>query len=254
MLRIIYQEFKRFYLYIFLVIILYLILILPYGINNYSSIMLEINLIQLLTMGMNIFLITRYIIDEFSKYRLLFLKAKQNQFQLLLSKLIVIFAFTIIAFVISLILFNIRLSQFKNQNELAYMRMNLDYQGFILIDKTFKEKFYIINYLLNIFYNDIIIFSIVAYFKYLKHQFHFLFALLFSILSINLTNYLVYWVVEKMNMDRTFNLNYLNERVVAMQLQRGEINFLSIASIIVYTIVITIHVLNICGVKERKYL
>lgn len=256
MLKVIKHECKRFYQVFLIVMAIYLIYSLI-NINNHSELIyrLDARLILLLSLGVSLYPTICFIKDDFSINKLLYMKSDIRSTKIIMGKFLVVLIFASLALIIGTTFFNMKVLLYKQNHYLEYLRMNLDYIGLLFVDKSIKEWFYPINFLMNLFYDTIII---VAFFTYYRSQIQyenkiktFLNAIIVILIPNTLIFYFINFLNEKINV---LDFNYLSKRVEAMSLSNGEINFLSITSLIIYSLITVQLILFISRKKSEERL
>ena len=237
MSRIVYIEMKRFFTPFLLIIVLYLIISLSLRSNTELSIRLENYTIKLLTFGVSLWITFTYAIDELSKMKLLLIKATINFKKIILIRLITICCYSVVSLALGMTLFNLKVMIYENNHPLEFFRMNLDRVDLLLIDKSPKEMFLPINMLLNILFDAVVVFGIIAYYqfltktdKYSKWE-----AFAYSVILFSLACFLVSLFVKLFDISK-LNFNYLKSGVEAFVLNVSEINFLNVISVVFYPI------------------
>jgi len=228
--------------------IIYLFLVINIKSDNIIYILFEYILIVLLTSGINLWLTIVYISDDFSNKKYLYMKSSISKIKILLSKLLVIFVFTLLSLILSTLVLNLKLYFFEKDNSLEFFRMNLDNFLLVLINRTPLEVFYPVNYLLNLMYGSLTLIAIFTYYRYLLiHTTKVSAFLTSSFVILFLVNLPARLLSRAINF---LDFNYINPRVNVMHLNNGEINFLSVVAIIIYSFISFMMIIKISKAKE----
>lgn len=255
MYRVIKNEAKRFFKVWAICITIYVLYALLFlKINSEQMVIYENIQISIFVLGINIYILINLILDNFTHRNTLYYHASLSKLNILLGKLLTLFLYNMISILICATVYNIRLLILAQNRYLVFFRMNLDNVGFALIEKSFRECLYPINFLLNLIYYDILIYATVIFNHALRKKYHTLIALICAS-SIVFVHIIIYYLVKTINAwSRTLDFNVIYNRTNVITFNQLELNFLSLFFLIVFGFISVILLIKISGYQEENHL
>ena len=255
MFKVLKHEAKRFDKVVIIVLLLYLFLtIFTYNFDDEALVLLENEEIMIMVFGINIYILINLIADNFNNHKLIYYPTNLSKLKILLGKLLTLMLYNFIALLVGVLVYNIRLFILYKNAYLTFFRMNLDNVGMALIEKSFREWLYPINYLLNLLYYDILIYALVILYHAIKKRYKTYLAI-FAIIGALLTHGVMLYLVNKINSwSNVLDFNVLYHRINVITFSRYEINFLSLFCLIIYSFLMFILVIKISDYQEENQL
>lgn len=236
MLKVIKYEIRRF-LKFYLILLFTCLFFFLVDINRHTvtSYQYQALIIEIITAFLAYYLIIKYIRDEYTDKKYLYIKSSLSPTQVFVGKLLTIIILSCSFLFIMTFFYNLKLYFLYKKHYLDFLRLNLDYTYLALIGREYKEWLYPLHFSLGIIYNTIIFY--LMYTIYAKRRMK-----RYSKLSSIIISYFIpagifyvsnYFVKLLDKFFHFLDFSNLTPRVRAFSLREHLINILSINSLII---------------------